>query len=291
MPRRTNEFQRFVRNIYDQIEEYGGNVNESVMLPEKGIGTLREVDVLIKKNLFEKDISIAVECRGRGRKDDIEWIDTLIGKYIGLPVDEVIAVSKSGFSEPAKTKAKVNHIKTITLEEANLIDWRGKFLELLLTITTRNDYPRKIVLKTEKPIDFSMVTLQSLIYLDSKPMGTLEYIAKKCYESALEQINCKIKTIVNKTGLQTLGNKIKIYIPCKPIQPVSLLLNDEEIDILEMDLEIECIFNVIDIHPNRYFFDERGITEAKININNQSFQVMAVEERNYDPKTRIYQID
>ena len=52
----------------------------------------REIDVLIEKEINGKTAKIAVECRDRACKDDIEWVDSLVGKYMHLDVHKVIAV-------------------------------------------------------------------------------------------------------------------------------------------------------------------------------------------------------
>jgi hypothetical protein len=45
MPRRTNDFQKLVFQIERQLAPLGAVVEESAMLPERGTGDLREVDV------------------------------------------------------------------------------------------------------------------------------------------------------------------------------------------------------------------------------------------------------
>jgi hypothetical protein len=44
-------------------------------------------------------------------------------KHLTLPTDKLILVSRSGFYEPALTKARFYGIETITLEEALETDW------------------------------------------------------------------------------------------------------------------------------------------------------------------------
>lgn len=105
MPKRTNASEKLIAKIYDQLSTPDEKVVESAILKERGNGAEREVDILLQKDIFGTPIRIAVECRGRTNKDDIQWIDGLIGKYRDLPIDKVIAVSKSGFSKSATEKA------------------------------------------------------------------------------------------------------------------------------------------------------------------------------------------
>jgi hypothetical protein len=130
MPRRTNAFQKLVFRIYQQLSSPGGKVEESVLLAERDGGTPREVDILLQSRVFGIDLRIAVECRGRKHKDDILWIDGLIGKYRDLGIDKVVAVSKTGFSQGAIDKAAASGIETLTLLKALETDWPTQFSRL-----------------------------------------------------------------------------------------------------------------------------------------------------------------
>src|SRR5438874_1382713 len=98
MPKRTTPFQRLVARMYEQLAGPDGHVEESATLKERDCGTGREVDVLLTKTIFGVQIRIAVETRERSAKDDITWIDELIGKYRDLFVNKIVAISESGFS-------------------------------------------------------------------------------------------------------------------------------------------------------------------------------------------------
>lgn len=126
MPKRTNQFQKIVKYIYSQIVPGGGRVTESAMLEESAGGPKREVDVLIECTVAGYDLKIAVECREHGRHQTLEWIDSLIGKYSRLHVNQIVAVSASPFSEAAKLKAAEHHIDLITANEALTTDWEKR---------------------------------------------------------------------------------------------------------------------------------------------------------------------
>jgi hypothetical protein len=124
MPKRTNEYQRLVAYIYEQIAPAGGRVTESALLQEPGGGVQREVDILIEHEVAGHDLKIAVECRRHGRGQSVEWIDSLIGKYSRLRViNQIVAVSASPFSNEAKRKAAADNIDLITTNEALTADW------------------------------------------------------------------------------------------------------------------------------------------------------------------------
>lgn len=85
------------------------------MLPERGDGTEREVDVLLTFSQSGLPVRIAIECRNWRIKHDVAWIDLLIGKYRDLGIDKVVAVSSTGFTPAAIAKAKDVGIVTLTL--------------------------------------------------------------------------------------------------------------------------------------------------------------------------------
>ena len=125
MSKQTNAFQKLILYIHDITEGTDAKVTESASLMETNISTpiAREIDVLIEKPIDGKVAKIAVECRDRSCKDDIEWVDCLVGKYKNLAVHKVIAVSNSGFSQAVRLKAEANGIELKTINEALKINF------------------------------------------------------------------------------------------------------------------------------------------------------------------------
>lgn len=132
MAKRTNAFQKAIHYIHDQLKDVNVVVIESAEMIEINSDppTKREIDVLIEKTVHDKVFRIAIECRDRGRIDDIQWIDCLIGKFIHLPIHKIIAVSKSGFSKSAVIKAESFGIELRTLKEVTSIDWKAEYQKL-----------------------------------------------------------------------------------------------------------------------------------------------------------------
>lgn len=126
MPKRTNDFQKLITTIYEQITPEGGRVTESGMVFDRDAKTLREVDILVEYRYAHHDFRLMIECRDRSRKDSVEWIDGLIGKSGSLDVDKIVAVSKEGFTQAALEKAQAHGIAALTVEEAVETDW-GKY--------------------------------------------------------------------------------------------------------------------------------------------------------------------
>lgn len=126
MPKRSNDFQKITLNIHRALATHGITVEESVLVPEKNSDTTREVDILLTTTVASHKVRVGIECRDHERKQDITWIDGLIGKYANLDIDRVIAVSHSPFTNPAKQKAAQHNIELLTLEEAERVDWASK---------------------------------------------------------------------------------------------------------------------------------------------------------------------
>lgn len=132
MPKRSNEFQALIRYLYEELVPVGVIVEESVLLADSTDGNAgdREIDVLLTQEIAGIKVRIAVECRDRRRKADVQWIDELIGKFLRTGVSKIVAVSSSGFTKSALAKAAEHNIETKTLTEAIEADWPSQFLRL-----------------------------------------------------------------------------------------------------------------------------------------------------------------
>ena len=162
MPARSNDFQRIVKYIYEQISD-GATVTESGLLRERD-GTEREIDILIEWKFAGTNLQMAVECRDYTRQQNIQWVDQLIGKYKDLKINKIIAVSSSKFYLPAKRKAGEHGIEVITVNEALTKDWRAEIerwkvmthsftlMRMATSKRTARLSPTVRSLRTEKPL-------------------------------------------------------------------------------------------------------------------------------------------
>lgn len=142
MPRRSNEFQGLVLRIYAAMERVrGAKVEESVLLKEEGTDDAREVDVLVSRPVGERVVKIAIEARDHSRDQDVTWVDSLIGKFSGLGVDAVVAVSHTPFTPSAARKAARHRIKLLELREAERSDWAKELGPGLLNLFTCDPRP------------------------------------------------------------------------------------------------------------------------------------------------------
>src|SRR5215218_8768336 len=102
----TTPEQQLVKKIYQAMASAGATVSESQERTERGRNANREIDLLLEHELFGTHMKIAVEVRGRKRKDTLERIDSLVGKYKDMNVQKIIAISTSGFTDEAVIKAR-----------------------------------------------------------------------------------------------------------------------------------------------------------------------------------------
>jgi hypothetical protein len=287
MPKQTTPFQTFMKNVYSQLEGENGFVVESQMLKEKSTDSEREIDIFIKRNVLGKEVTVAIECREWRNKNSIKWVDELIGKYIDLSVDEIIAVSKSGFYKPAKEKAEFHGIKTLTLEEANEIEWKKYFTKLFLKTVKRTDFPQGIELKTEFPVTTSL-SLQSQIFFSGQSK-TLEQFGKYGYDLCINKINSEIEKKIILGDPNPFEREVSVEIAFAPSQDVYVVAKNQKNKILEVIIRIKSSFDVQPIQSNQYFFDDKGITEAKIaNEKGEKFQIIATQELKQKPVINLY---
>ncbi|MET8991935.1 restriction endonuclease [Nonomuraea wenchangensis] len=115
MPARSNDFQAVVYFVKAHLDP-NVTVTESASLPDRTSGKMREVDVLLTAHVAGHRVQIGVECRDRGRKADVPWVEEMRAKHADLPTDRLVLVSASGFTRTALIKAQHYNIETVTPE-------------------------------------------------------------------------------------------------------------------------------------------------------------------------------
>src|SRR6266545_2767608 len=80
-------------------------------------GEMREVDVSIRSQVGSVEVLVTVECRDRAKTEDVTWIEQLATKQKHVGATHTVAVSSTGFSEPALTAARIHGISTRTIED------------------------------------------------------------------------------------------------------------------------------------------------------------------------------
>lgn len=296
MPKRTNAFQQLIVRIYEQMSLPGDMVKESAMIKERGSNVQREVDILLQRRIFGTVLRIAVECRGRKDKDDIEWIDGLIGKYRDLDIHKLIAVSRSGFTPAAKEKAAANRIDTLTLNQALATNWPAEFTRLGIGKWTRTDKPLSLSVVTDPPFPLPL-SMDTMVFTSSgEKIATIDHVAQTLYEMRQEVLNKAIgeNFLTFFKTLQDLNNNSIISeITEKPAFPSSIKGKDgQQYRIESLTLRMQSSFSAEPVNVEHYILGEAQVTLATIDAGKDAFSIMTVQvvDKPKEAKVHVEQI-
>lgn len=186
MSRQSNEFQAVMKVLYEHISGSDAVVTESAELLEPTSGALREIDVLIERVTGDMAVRVAVECRDRAAKDDVMWVDQVIGKFADLPVNKVILISSSGFTESAARKAAAHSIEVCTVEALSEKDWPKEFTLLGVARLNRADELVAVTLNMDPPADDAELTDRQEVQFDNQPTTTLAGFLGGCFRVSVQ---------------------------------------------------------------------------------------------------------
>jgi len=211
MAKQTNAFQQLIHYIYEKLEGQDATVTESALLLEQKVNeeVSREVDVLIERTIDDKIVRIAVECRDRSSKDDIQWVDCLIGKYINLKVHKVIAVSNSGFSKSAQLKAIANGIELMTLKEALNIKFDREFVKIGMATVCLEFKIKQVVFKCFPPLE-SKPTPELKVFCGNDKIGSADELLSFFFKESTEK---KLVSYMNQNFLEIFETRAALNMP------------------------------------------------------------------------------
>lgn len=123
MSKQSDKFEQLIKHIHDLLDQDGSIITWNDHLPDPDNPSQpRQIDITIKR---ENKITI-VECRIHKSKQNVKWVEELIGRRISLQADAMIAVSASGFTKGAIAKAKKFGIilrDLVTLSKEEISSW------------------------------------------------------------------------------------------------------------------------------------------------------------------------
>ena len=111
------QFEEMVARLEAILRPEGYIVLSPDKLVDRDTGQRREVDCSIRRSQTNEVIS--VECRKRGKKQDVLWIEQLVCKRASIGLTGTIAVSSEGFSKAARLKAEKHGIVLKTYREVD----------------------------------------------------------------------------------------------------------------------------------------------------------------------------
>jgi hypothetical protein len=113
------EFELLVTRIEGALAPVGAVTRSPDYVVDNFTGRQREVDASIRYTVGSVNLLITVECRDRARTEDVTWIEQLATKQKQIGAAHTIAVSSTGFSEPALSAAKLHGISTRRISEVS----------------------------------------------------------------------------------------------------------------------------------------------------------------------------
>lgn len=123
MPRKGRDLELLINHIESLLNDNDElTIKSPDFLLDHVTGQKREVDISINGKIGSHQILIVLECRKRQNKDDSTWIEQLGNKKQDLHINKLIAVSSSGFTEPAITKANLYGIDLRQIEKIQISD-------------------------------------------------------------------------------------------------------------------------------------------------------------------------
>jgi hypothetical protein len=133
MTQESDDFEKQITKIKSFLEHPDSEIkwNDHIVDPNTP-SQMRQIDITVKRNGYTKHI----ECRDHKKKQDVGWIEQLIGRKIRLKADMVIGVSSSGFSKTAINAAKeegifLRDLNEISVEE--VLNW-GEIFKVSLGV-------------------------------------------------------------------------------------------------------------------------------------------------------------
>jgi hypothetical protein len=216
MPQRTNDFQKLILLLHQQLSPGGSRITESNMVRDPDTGQLREVDITIESDSGFQPITLLIECRDHKRKQTIEWIEQLIGKYMDRTGRAIVAVSSSGFTSDARRKALRHNILPLSFEEAQDTEWLSD-LKAYPTMTISFTMPElagvdtKLVDKTLKTSDFPPMNVSevTLYRRNGDGMGTPLTLFDQLNEGDAIEVSLFRHGVTRPDGLLEVGLRLE----------------------------------------------------------------------------------
>jgi hypothetical protein len=134
----SEKFERQIARIHKLIEQPESEVTWNDRIPDPdNTEQPRQIDITIRRH----GKLTMIECRIHNKKQDVKWIEELIGRRLSLKADVAIAVSASGFTSGAIAKAKAHGIilrDILSLTKEEITQW-GRKTKVNLTFYEYSD--------------------------------------------------------------------------------------------------------------------------------------------------------
>jgi hypothetical protein len=208
----SEAFEHRIHRIHELLECAGALVtwNDRVVDPDNP-SQQRQIDITITR---DGKLTL-VECRQHKTRQDVQWIEELIGRRLSLEADSIIAVSSTGFTAGALKKAKRHGI--ITRDFSQLTDlevksW-GRQVALTLYFYQYSDlkfslsFKRESISKLDPELVRSEFTscldMQSFFDSAAEQLGSLTLISEEHAGQTVE-----FNLFLQRDGFQLAGEPV-----------------------------------------------------------------------------------
>lgn len=207
MIRESGIFERQIERIHRLVEQPGSIIswNDHIADPDN-ICQMRQIDITIRRG---QTLTI-IECRIHKNRQDVKWIEEIVGRRLSLRAEAAIAVSASGFTKGAVAKAKRFGVilrDTQTLTEEEIVQW-GHSTRVWLTYHHYKDV--NITLLFDRNRKF---LTQSQVIEEMQKRGRMYYLVQKVAEEIDARNpkgkNCEISAELTTFSFEVKGNVIK----------------------------------------------------------------------------------
>lgn len=218
---------------------------------DKITGVTREVDVSLRARVGSHDVLIILECRDRRKSEDVTWIEQLATRRDDIGANKAIAVSSTGFTSGAKSKAHFKNIELRTLEDINIDDISDWFqVKNLKNRSISLNVATKIVLrhphKDQKKVQKFIKKLKTGNIIEAKVILDLENEAPVSMKNLLCKKYLKDIESCVEPGIHTLIRE-GILLPQNQLRGFQLLIDDKKVVVHQIQYTAKIDVNVKEV--------------------------------------------
>ena len=161
--RDSDLFEQRIQRIHELLDGSGADVTWNDHVPDPdNLEQQRQIDVTVRRG----DHLTLIECRIRKGRQDVKWIEELIGRRASLRAHSVIAVSASGFSSGAIRKARQHQIAVRNLRsltDADIARW-GQSIDLSIIYYEYSNLSLTLWIDGDVPADAEKVKAELAVH-------------------------------------------------------------------------------------------------------------------------------
>jgi hypothetical protein len=199
----SKSFEQQIHRVYEFLEGSGVQVTWDDHIPDPDNPSQpRQIDMTVKR---DGKLTL-VECRHQRSRQNVKWIEEMMGRRVSLKADSAIAVSSSGFTSGALNKAKRYGILTRDLRELTEREIRGwgRRIALTLYFYEYSELELSLYLECRNIPKLDMVVFQSEIAAHS--------VTQSIFNAAAQQLDTTNPLKVENAG-QTVEFNLLIELP------------------------------------------------------------------------------